>query len=613
MTEHSVSQLPAPARRVLRAFAFDPMSTRLNGRFLSVNVRFEPGLSPGPVGELLQVVDYDAYRSTWFRPVDLDDPYVLGQQGLQPSESDPRTHQQIVYAVAMSVIERFERFGGRRFSWRGRERLSLVPHAFEGRNAFFDPDRNAVLFGYYRASAKEPGANLPGQLMFTCLSVDIIAHEVTHAIVQRIRNHYREATNADVYAWHEAFADLVALFHHFLFPEVVENAIANSEGELGNAEALFDLAREFGESTGRGAALRSAIGSPRTPEAFVESTEPHQRGACFVAAVFDAYLDTYRSSIAALRRLATGGSGVLPPGALPPDLVKLATREAVQNADRLLGMVVRAFDFLPVVDVTFGDVVRAIVTSDRALFPDDALRLRATLVEALRRRGIYPPGVSSLADEALVWEDPDQPLSLTNGPAAIDLSPTILDATRLLDLTDTHVSAGADGGPPMAAALQRWGVVHALNIGLDPDLPVQVVGYHVAYVQAADGQPRPFVVVQYLQRHPEFEEAVAEGEEPVIMHSGTTVIAKVNGDVEYIVAKPLPLADPTGLDVKAGVSGGTEQLAQYWHGEGLNRLERLRKWFNVAESADAMAPWTNQPAVQRMTFAQLHADLAEVD
>ena len=80
--------------------------------------------------------------------------------------------------------------------------------------------------------------------------------------------------------------------------------------------------------------------------------------------------------------------------------------EAVEQADRLLGMVVRAFDYLPVVDPTFGDVVRAIVTADRVLFPDDAGHLRGTLVEALRRRGIHPPRATSLADAALTWPRP---------------------------------------------------------------------------------------------------------------------------------------------------------------------------------------------------------------
>ena len=378
-----------PTRRRLRAFAFDPMSTRLTGRYLDIDVRLEE-LAPGPVGELLKVVDFDGTRAVWYRPVDLDDPAILAQNGLRPAEGDPRTHQQVVYAVAMSVVERFERFLGRRFRWAEGKALVLVPHAFEGRNAFFDPTRRAVLFGYYRADQRDPGPNLPGQVMFTCLSADIIAHEVTHALVHRLRPNFSVATNPDVFGWHEACADLVALFHHFTFTNVVAEAVATGRGDLSEGKGLLDLAGEFGLSTGRGAALRSAIGSPATPERFLSTTEPHERGACFVAAVFDAFVATYRAQIGDLLRIATGGTGVLPPGHLHPDLVARVTSEATRNAERFLGMVVRCFDFLPVVDVTFGDVVRSIVTADRALYPDDELQLRSTLVESLRRRGIYP-------------------------------------------------------------------------------------------------------------------------------------------------------------------------------------------------------------------------------
>src|SRR3954462_6827644 len=120
-----------PARRLLRAYAFDPMSTRLSGRFLTIDIPFEMDLRPGPSGRLLQVIDYDASRDLWYLPVDLNSAAILAQRGMQPAESDPRTHQQIVYAVAMSVIERFERFGGFRFRWRGDDKLRIVPHAFE--------------------------------------------------------------------------------------------------------------------------------------------------------------------------------------------------------------------------------------------------------------------------------------------------------------------------------------------------------------------------------------------------------------------------------------------------------------------------------------------------
>lgn len=390
-----------PARRLLRTYAFDPMSTRLSSRYLTVDVRFEEELRPGPSGALVQVVDRDAARGWWYAPVDLDDPAALAAAGLRPSEGDPRSHQQVVYAVAMAVIERFEQFLGRRFRWRAEEVLRLVPHAFEGRNAFFDPTRRAVLFGYYRADLADPGANLPGQVIFTCLSSDIVAHEVTHALLHRLRPLFSEATNPDVFAWHEACADLIALFQHFAYPELVATAVADGDGDLRRGGGLLELAREFGASTGRGKALRSAIDDVRTPDRFRAATEPHERGACFVAAVFDAFLDTFAAGVADLLRIATGGTGVLPAGRLHPDLVARLAGEAVATANRILGMVVRGLDHLPVLDPTFGDVVRAIVTADRDLFPDDPARLRAGLVEALRRRGIYPAGVGSLSDEVL--------------------------------------------------------------------------------------------------------------------------------------------------------------------------------------------------------------------
>src|SRR4051794_10836339 len=476
LTGGNVPSVATPERRRLRTFAFDPMSTRLSGRYLTLDVPFEDHLQPGPCGDLLRVVDFDATRDQWYEPVDLDAGAVLAQDGLQPSEQDPRTHQQVVYAVAMSVLERCERFLGRRFRWRADQQLRLVPHAFEGRNAFFDPTRRAVLFGYYRADERDPGPNLPGQVIFTCLSSDIVAHEVTHAIVHRLRPHYSEATNADVFALHEAFADLVALFQHFVHRDVVLDAVAATSGDLRENSGLLDLALEFGESSGRGGALRSAIGTPRTPDRFRAATEPHERGACLVAAVFDAYLDVYQASIADLLRIATGGSGVLPPGRLHPDLVSRVADEAVTQADRLLGMVVRAFDYLPVLDVTFGDVVRAVVTADRALFPDDAGHLRGTLVEAFRRRGIHPARVTSLADAGLTWPQPGEPLTLGDDDAPIALEPLIHRATTELDVSSEAGWPEQGAAASLDAQVAVWAERHGYQLGLEPTMPTALEG-----------------------------------------------------------------------------------------------------------------------------------------
>jgi hypothetical protein len=76
------------------------------------------------------------------------------------------------------------------------------------------------------------GCNLPGQRVFTCLSQDIIAHEVTHAIIDGIRTNFTEPTNPDVLAFHEGFADLCALFAHFSHKEALTDAFRRTGGRL---------------------------------------------------------------------------------------------------------------------------------------------------------------------------------------------------------------------------------------------------------------------------------------------------------------------------------------------------------------------------------------------
>src|SRR6185503_9639208 len=183
----------------------------------------------------------------------------------------PQFHQQFVYAVAMKTIRHFERALGRKIIWYPRkvtptewnyvQRLRLYPHAIRDANAYYDSNKKAILFGYFSAADQSQGANYPGGLVFTCLSPDIVAHEMTHAILDSIHHRYLEDTNVDVPAFHEGFADIVALLQRFTFTELVEHQLANAKGRLDSFTVLGELATQFGEAlkTGRGS-LRGAIG-----------------------------------------------------------------------------------------------------------------------------------------------------------------------------------------------------------------------------------------------------------------------------------------------------------------------------------------------------------------
>ena len=175
-----------------------------------------------------------------------------------PSETSPLFHQQMVYAVAMTTIGHFERALTRRVvgvaphARRHRavlRRLRIYPHALRDRNAFYSPSKKALLFGYFPVGVKD-AHNTPGTLVFTCLSHDIIAHETTHALLDGVHPRFAEPHNADVLAFHEAFADLVALFQHFAYPGVLRDQINRTRGDLAAENLLGQLAQQFGRPRG---------------------------------------------------------------------------------------------------------------------------------------------------------------------------------------------------------------------------------------------------------------------------------------------------------------------------------------------------------------------------
>jgi hypothetical protein len=428
-----------PYYRMLRGYAFDPsLSVAIDTADINTvlyKIRWEDSeggpFGPGPVGEYLEVIDFDptvGEKGICYSPVDLNDPYILANNGLPPSESNPQFHQQFVYSVAMLTIQHFELALGRRILWAPRlladrskyeeyvPRLRIYPHAIREANAFYSPLKKAILCGYFSASPKTIAVQMPNSLVFTCLSHDIVAHETTHAILDGLHRNYNRATNPDVLAFHEAFADIVALFQHFTFPEVLKHQIGKTRGDLDKQNLLGELAQQVGMAIGKYGSLRDAIGShdkdsgewtPSVPDptAYQNTFEPHDRGSILVAAVFEAFLTMYKGRIKDLLRIASGGRGDLPRGELHPDLVNRLADEASKTASHVLSMCVRALDYCPPVDITFGDFLRALITADYDLVRDDRHHYRLAFIEAFRRRGIYPGDIRMLSEESLRYRD----------------------------------------------------------------------------------------------------------------------------------------------------------------------------------------------------------------
>jgi hypothetical protein len=565
-------RLRPPAMRSLKVYAFDPSRGRHLGNVMTVEVSYER-LRRGPTGGRVAVVDYDSTNQCFYEPVDLEDPLILMRGGLDPSESDPRFHQQMVYAVVMATVRHFEEALGRRIHWRRGERLTgnadaakediyvlnLYPHAMAEANAYYSPEAKGILFGYFRASESNPGQNLPGQTVFTCLSHDIIAHETTHAVIDGIRTHFTYATNPDVPAFHEAFADLVALFRHFSHKHVLLDAIQKSGGrlfetllapaveptpgdpstgappkasiqaQLAERNPLVDLAHQFGDATGRNAGLRSALGTPPDPRDYAEKLEPHDRGSVLVAAVFDAYFTVYLKRTAALFQVYRAGGGAV--GAdVPAPLAELLATQASRTAVDFFKTCVRALDFCPPVDITFGDYLRAVITAHRDLVADDAEGVREAFMRAFRLRGIVPRDAPFFSEDALAWPVREEG----------DLPPV-----EGLVFGDPNGLTRAEGDVN-GRTLRAYANKHAATLGFDPRLRIDAPSFHPVFRIRPDGRLGIDMVVQLVQAHRMlFDESMpALGEFP--LYTGATLIigkprprggAAPPAHIRYMVAK----------------------------------------------------------------------------
>jgi hypothetical protein len=571
------------------------------------------------IGDAIAVVDYDGANGTYYAPVDLDDPRILLRGGLDPDETNPRFHQQMVYAVVTETIQHFEQALGRRIHWRRgipEENptswhdehiwtLLLYPHAFVGANAFYSPGAHGILFGYFKAGSDDVGRNLPGQTVFTCLSHDVIVHETTHAVIDGIRRFFTEQTNPDVAAFHEAIADIAALFRHFTHGEVLRDTLERTggalfkyqmragvasgtgdgdptddpstlSGQVRQENPLIALAQQFGQATGKQRALRSALGTKATPEAIQRVTEPHERGSILVAAVFDAFFTLYVKRTADLWRIYRAGGGSRDPVDIPKPLADKLCEEAVRLAEDFFRICMWAIDYCPPVDITFGSYLRAVITADFDLHPMDQSGFRDALMESFRMRGIVPDGAGFYSEGAVAWPRAD-----------------------FLGLPPVH---GLDFGDPngltpnqkdsVAEVLKAYvnDPVNAAILGFEPGLPVIVPSFHPVFRINPDGSLRTDMVVEAVQTRMVPLNAGAPGLGTFPLRGGATLI----------------IAKPTVDDVEA--RNGSDDaairyvIAKHLHGpEGEARETRQRRHIEQTGLAEG-----NDPHRFRVNFALVH-------
>jgi hypothetical protein len=255
--------------------------------------------------------------------------------------------------------------------------------------------------------------------------------------------------------------------------------------QLTQRNPLVELAQQFGEATGKGRALRSALGSKPNSDDIKKISEPHLRGSILVAAVFDAYFTIYQKVTADLWRVYRAGGGRDNPTDLPQPLANLLCKEATHLAEQFFQICVRALDYCAPVDITFGDYLRSIITADFDLWPRDPLGMRDALMQSFRLRGIYPDGAGFFSENAIAW------------PSA-----------RMLDLPSiTGLEFGTSDGLTRHQKNLVRGVLQAYvddpnnraKLGFAPGWHIEIPSFHPLFRVNTDGSLRTDMVVEMVQ------------------------------------------------------------------------------------------------------------------
>jgi hypothetical protein len=390
----------------LTIIAQDP-SVKIGGKILVAEVEVPAEeLLPGPRGYRVNVIDFDTATSTLYQPAILKPaanglyPFALKKDAhgvirKRPQNydkrllSDPRFHAQNVYAIVMRTLLHFEFALGRRVPWGSDgHQIHIAPHAFADANAFYSREDRAIFFGYFMGPSNQP--------IYTCLSHDIVAHETTHAILDGLRSRYLEPSSPDQAAFHEGFADVVALLSMFSLPDLVGQLLdlhspgnnliskARLKRKALQKSILLGLAEEMGLglSKGRESALRRSVElKPGKPYmSMPEFSEEHDRGELLVAAVMNAFLDIWTVRLDKIGFISRGKKNR-----------SLVVEEGARVAGHLLTMAIRAIDYCPPTDMTFGDYLSALLTIDREVVPDDTkYGYRGALLKNFKNFNIAP-------------------------------------------------------------------------------------------------------------------------------------------------------------------------------------------------------------------------------
>lgn len=239
------------------------------------------------------------------------------------------------FSVVRQTLTMYQRLLGGAVPWQwnsanNTDPIQVFPHAGVTMNAFYSRGQKALKFFLF----DKPNTPVPHPVIFTCRSLDIVAHETGHAVLDRLKPGWITSSAPQTGALHESFGDLTAIFVALSPMDQAAAPIAQCKANLHDKNFLADLAEEFGNALGRPNGLRNADNDLKLSQV---TTEVHDLSQVFTGGIYDVLADIFVFE----RNFAKTDPA--------------ATLYSV--AKYLCGLLLRAIKAAPATNATFADVV----------------------------------------------------------------------------------------------------------------------------------------------------------------------------------------------------------------------------------------------------------------
>jgi hypothetical protein len=357
-----------------------------------------PTPGDGPTSARVAVIDYNADLDTTFAPARLLADRS-GYRGIKSSKNpkileDFNFHQVNVWALVEQTLGWLEDEYAlaRPIPWAsGLGRLLILPHAGYAENAFYDRSTGALHFFYFQGRE--------GNQVFTCLSHDIVTHELGHAVLDGLKPGYNEVCSPETAGFHEYFGDAMAMTASLRSRETAKLVTEGAPEKLRARNVVSAIASEFGAAlSGVDQDYLRGAWNQRTMADLRGTYEEHDWSEVLTGVYYELLQYLYKQKVARLKkeRRDDWASGL-------GQRQHLAMQALFNAAEKTSSVMLRALDYCPPVDLRYDEYARALLRADEVAYPLDDDGIRTELGRIFRKRGLNPPKEDAAERSNIVW------------------------------------------------------------------------------------------------------------------------------------------------------------------------------------------------------------------